>query len=364
MAETDANEDRDHPRFTTDLIGHDEAEAALMAAWNSGRMPHAWLIGGPRGVGKATLAYRMARFVLAQAGGGMFDAAPDARSLAIPPDHPVFRRVASRGHADLLVMERAINEKTGKLRTEITAEDARRVSAFFAHTAAEGGWRVCIVDAADEMNRQSANALLKRMEEPPPKSLLLIVAHSPGALLPTIRSRCRLLMLRPLDESAVAELLSQRLPDATAEERTALARLSEGCPGRALVLAESGGIAVYKELVGLFAGLPDLDVETLHAAGDRLARRDADVTFRVWTELFGWWLARLARAGATGEMPPEIVAGEANVLRRLGDRRRLDRWAEVWEKVGHLVERADSVNLDRKQVVLSALFAAGRAARA
>ncbi len=184
------------PRETTVLFGHGEAEQALLESYRSGRLHHAWLISGPAGIGKATLAYRMARFVLAH---------PDPRaatvqaasSLAVAGDHAVTRRTAAQTHGDLLVIERTVNEKTGKLRQDIQVDDVRRMVGFFGSTAGEGGWRVAIVDAVDELNDQGANALLKMLEEPPRRALLLLVSHSAARVLPTIRSRCRLLALHP-----------------------------------------------------------------------------------------------------------------------------------------------------------------------
>ena len=174
------------------LFGHAEAEQALLEAYRCGRIPHAWLIGGESGIGKATLAYRMARFVLAHPDPAV-PAVQKATSLAVPADHPVARRVAGQAHSDLLVLERVVNEKTGKLFTVIRVDDVRRSVPFFGSTAGEGGWRVAIVDSVDELNKESENALLKVLEEPPPRALLLLVSHAPGRVLPTIRSRCRAL---------------------------------------------------------------------------------------------------------------------------------------------------------------------------
>ena len=199
MSPARINEDEPpHPRETSVLFGHAEAEQTLLEAYRSGRIPHAWLIGGESGIGKATLAYRMARFVLAYPDPAM-PAVRKATSLAIPADHPVARRIAGQAHGDLLSLERVINEKTGKLFTVIRVDDIRRSVPFFGSTAGEGGWRIAIVDSVDELNKESENALLKVLEEPPPRALLLLVSNAPGRILPTIRSRCRMLMLRPLE---------------------------------------------------------------------------------------------------------------------------------------------------------------------
>ncbi|MGA8989185.1 MAG: DNA polymerase III subunit delta', partial [Rhodoplanes sp.] len=193
-----------HPRANNTLYGHAAAEQALLAAFRSGRMPHAWLIVGPAGIGKATLAYRLARFVLAHPDPAAA-AVQRAQSLRIDPDHPVARRIAAQAQGDLLALERRINEKTGKLFQDIAVDDVRRTVSFFGSTAGEGGWRVAIIDSVDELNASGANALLKIVEEPPHRSLLLLVAHSTAHVLPTIRSRCRVVALRPLDPTDLVQ---------------------------------------------------------------------------------------------------------------------------------------------------------------
>ena len=194
------------PRETTALFGHSEAERALLDAYKSGRIAHSWLIGGPPGIGKATLAYRLARFVLAHPDPQSSEV-QNAVSLAVDPEHPTARRISAQAQGDLLVLERLINEQTGKLYTVIRVDDVRRTVSFFGSTAGEGGWRITIVDAVDDLQREGANALLKILEEPPNRSLLLLVSHAPGRELPTIRSRCRRLLLRALATSDVVSAL-------------------------------------------------------------------------------------------------------------------------------------------------------------
>ena len=190
MSDDEADIDVLRPRETAALFGHDAAERALLDAFKGGRIPHAWLIGGPPGIGKATLAYRLARFVLAHPD-PKAPAVQNATSLAVAADNPVARRIAAQAQGDLLVLERVINEQTGKLYTVIRVDDVRRAVPFFGSTAGEGGWRIAIVDAVDDLQREGANALLKVLEEPPARTLLLLVSHAPGRELPTIRSRCR-----------------------------------------------------------------------------------------------------------------------------------------------------------------------------
>ena len=352
------------PRQTAELIGQSLAEARLARAWRSGRLPHAWLLTGPRGVGKATLAYRFARHVLAGGGEaaapGLFAAEPaeaaDEDSLALDPEHPVFRQVASSGHADLMTVQCTINPKSKKLREEIVIEDVRALRDFMHLTASGGGWRVAVVDAADELNRNAANALLKVLEEPPPRGMLLLVSHAPGRLMPTIRSRCCTLPLAALSEAEVAGMLARYWPDMAEADRTALAGLAEGSAGRAIALAGAGGLELYREMTGLMAGLPGLDGKALHGLADRWARDASGETFRTGMDLLGWWLGRLVRSQATGAAPPEIVAGEGALIARLAARGQLDQWLTLWEKVSRLPGRAAGLNLDRKHVVLTAFF--------
>jgi len=355
--------DAPEPRANPDLAGHAAAERAFLDAWNSGRLAHSWLICGPKGIGKATLAYRIARFVLAGGGAGGLFGGPD--TLALPPEHPVFHRVASGGHADLRVVQRGwTDDRQVKRRGEIVVDEVRGVGAFLSLTPAEGGWRVVVIDAADEMNRNAANAVLKVLEEPPRNALMVLVSHSPGRLLPTIRSRCRRLTLQPLSEAVVADLVQRWRPDLIDGDVAALARLAEGSVGKALALAAEGGLDLYRDMVGLLGNLPRLDVPALHAFADRVGRADSEAAWRTVTELFAWWLARLVRAGGRGGGGmAEVVAGEGAVMGRLLAAGGLEQWLHVWEKVTTLFARADAVNLDRKQTLLTAFLAVERPAR-
>ena len=354
------------PRNALDLIGHEAAEAAFLDAWNSKRMAHAWLICGPRGIGKATLAYRIARFVLSGGGGAggvnLFGEPELPTSLEIDPRHPVIRRISSGGHADLKVLERTwTDDKKTKLKSEIPVDDVRGVGGFMSLTPGEGGWRVVIVDAADEMNRSSANAILKVLEEPPRNALMLLLSHSPGRLLPTIRSRCRRLVLRPLADDQVTLLLRRSNPDLSPDDAHALARLAEGSIGKAQALAAQGGLELYRQMVGLLAGLPRLDVPALHVFADAVAK--GDDAFRTVTELLLWWLVQAATRGA-GQAASEAVAGEALLQTRLIAAAGLEPWVQLWEKTQSLFSRADAVNLDRKQVLLNAFSSLERLCRA
>ncbi|WP_119422867.1 DNA polymerase III subunit delta' [Desertibaculum subflavum] len=362
MSDATLSASPDHPRHTSGLRGHAAAERAFLDAWTADRLHHAWLIEGPRGIGKATLAYRIARFVLLgrkAAEGGLFgDALPPA-SLDVDPDSGVFHRVAAAAHADLLTVERSLTDR-GRMRREIVVADARALPGFFAMTAAEGGYRVAIVDSLDEANRESVNSLLKIVEEPPAHALILLLAHRPGAVLPTIRSRCRRLQLRPLaDEDALTVLRAHR-PQLAEEEAAVLVRLAEGAPGRALRLADLGGAELHQQIGTLLGRLPVLDLPGVHALGDKLGRGADGDGLSVLGELLDWWLTRVIRRAGGGQSGP--AGAEEGVVSRLAGRGSLDRWIDLWEKTGRLVERAEALNLERKQVVLTLFGAMARAA--
>jgi DNA polymerase-3 subunit delta' len=344
VSAAEARDDTDppHPRETTVLFGHAEPEQVLLEAYRSGRIPHAWLIGGPSGIGKATLAYRMARFVLANPD-PTAPAVRKATSLTLPADDRTVRRIAAQGHPDLLVLERVVNEKTGKLYTVIRVDDVRRTVPFFGSTAGEGGWRVCIVDTADELQYpQAANALLKILEEPPRNALLLLISHAPARLLPTIRSRCRRLALRPLSADHVARAAALALGrDAEDPELREASALSEGSVGRALTLLEGPALALRKRVVDLLDRLPTVDPQALHALGDALG---------------GFEPQRLASfIDAVNEWLAEHLAS--------ANRERMLRIAEAWDKVNQAARDADEYNLERKPLVFSVFGWLAEAAR-
>ena len=344
------------------LEGHELAEKTMLLAQQVGRLHHAWLLTGPRGIGKATLAWKFARFLLAGQPGGLFASNPD--NLDVMREAPGRALVDARSHPDLYHLRRTLNTDTGRMRSEISVDDVRGLGEFMHMTPAMGEWRVAIIDSADEMNRSSANAVLKILEEPPPKAVLLIVAHAPGRLLPTIRSRCRRLALKALPEETVVGLLGDYAPATTPDERVALARLAEGSIGRALDLAGSGSLALYREMVDVLATLPDLDMQRLHGFAERFAKRgeEANADWRSLNYLFDGWLKGLARSAAVGA-GPSVVATEEGLRARLLAAASLDRWIDAWEKVANLLSRADAVNLDRKQTVLGSFLALQSAMR-
>jgi DNA polymerase III subunit delta' len=321
------------PRETTVLYGHGEAESALLAAYRGGRFPHAWLIGGPAGIGKATLAYRMARFVLAHPDPAT-PSVQNATSLHVDADQPVVRRVAAQAQGDLLVLERTINEKTNKLRQDIQVDDVRRTITFFGSTPGEGGWRVAIVDSVDELNASGANALLKVLEEPPRRAVLLLVSHSAARVLPTIRSRCRVLALRPLpvpDVASAAGAAAERMADDA--DILAAAAVADGSVRRALAFLQGDALDLHNRIMALLERLPAVDPRALHALGDRLYGTDA-ATLAAFVDTVNAWLSTRLTAAAA-------------------DPARLARMAEMWERINVAAREVDEYNLERKPLVFN-----------
>lgn len=325
------------PRENDLLLGQDAAEALLCQAIASGRMHHAWLITGPQGVGKATLAYRLARHILA--------GQPKSDSLALPPTHPVFRRVAADTHADLLTIEREWDEKKKKKQGEIPVETVRQIAGFLHLTAAEGGWRVVILDGAEDMNRNGANALLKVLEEPPPRTVLILICAAAGRLLPTIRSRCRRLRLGRLEDAVLLELLRRYRPDTTEAERLRLASLAEGSIGRALSLAEGDGLPAADLVARVLAELPHPRHRLADEVADALGR--SEDSFATFMELLRADIAAAVRDGARGVAEPAQT-------HLLGQRRLAD-WVDIWQALGALQAETEDLYLDKRHAIAKTL---------
>jgi DNA polymerase III subunit delta' len=321
-----------HPRETSVLFGHAAAEATLFGAYRSGRIPHAFLIVGPKGIGKATLAYRMARFVMAHPD----PAAPEARnavSLAVDDNDPVARRIAAQGQPDLLVIERVLNDK-GVLHKLIRVEDVRETVPFFGSTAREGGWRIAIVDAVDELNASGANALLKVLEEPPERALLLLISHSASRVLPTIRSRCRILPLRPLEQTDLsAAIAAATRRNADDPEIAAAAAAADGSVARALSMLDGDALGLRQNATAMLDRLPATDTKALHALGEAIAGTDAAPLAAFLDTVNDWLSARLDR--------------------EQGGIARLNRLAEASERINEAVREAETYNLERKPLVFS-----------
>jgi DNA polymerase III subunit delta' len=317
------------PRANTLFRGHEGAVASLYHAATSGRLHHGWLISGQPGIGKATLAYRFARWLLA--GGTSTD-------LSLPANAPVARRVAAGTHPDLFTVERRINPKTEKLQSEIVIATIQEASAFMRLTPAEGGWRVVVIDGAEDMNPNAANALLKVLEEPPGRAILLLVTSAPGRLLPTIRSRCRALPMANLPDEVVDALLAEYAPEHDGEMRARLVGLAEGSIGTALTFAAEGGVAL--------AGLVDEVLVGPVAPGraqniaDTVARAVEGVDkFSTFFTLLRAGLAAHTRAAARAGQPASRLAGDV----------------ALWQDFGKLEREVVGLNLDKRAAIIVAL---------
>jgi DNA polymerase III subunit delta' len=357
LPEPDRVEGAPHPRETRNLFGHQAAEAEFLRAHASGRLQHGWLITGPQGLGKATLAWRCARFLLATppAEDGLFGAPPPPTSLDVPDDHPVARRMVALSEPRLFLLRRGPNDKGDRLSQVIAVDEVRALKKFLNLSAADGGHRAVIIDAVDEMNTSAANALLKLLEEPPPNVTLFLISHRPAGLLPTIRSRCRELRLHPLSPPDLARALEQA--GATVDHPEALAELAGGAPGEAIRLTLQDGLTLYRQLVALMDTLPRLDRPRALALCDTVSGKAAETRFDLTVTLIDRFLARLARAGTLRATPPEAAPGEAALFARLApDASAARLWADLAQTLGTRARRGRAVNLDPAALLMDMLL--------
>lgn len=330
-----------HPRETSAFVGNAAAEQKLLRSFLSGKMHHAWIIAGPRGIGKATLAYRFARFVLRHADPAAIAASADG--LAVDPDDPVFRRIAAGAHPDLFVARRAYDPKTKRLKRDVSADTVRQVSHFFGHTSGAGGWRVCIVDAADDMNRSAANALLKVLEEPPARCLFLLVTHNPLRLVPTVRSRCIRITLQPLLEREFKALVDRHMQGRTSvsdADFPELTTLCQGSPGQALAVLSGDAWKTFGRFRDLIQSTRKPAGPAMLDFAETLGARGAEEGYSTFCRLMLDWLASRVRKAA--ERSP-------------ADRRDAEAMAGAWQHIAHSIDRANALNLDRKQTILQTL---------
>ncbi len=393
--EPDRLGDAPHPRHTARLHGQQAAERAFLEAFNSGRLHHGWLITGPRGVGKATLAWRIARFLLSRpvpsgpdaqgrgaAAPGLFGSgdlpetpppgspagvdagdAAGAQGLDLAPDHPIARRVAALSEPRLFLLRRGWDAQRKALRREITVDEVRRLNGFFQLSAADGGRRVVVVDCADDLNTNAANALLKLLEEPPENATLLLVSHQPSALLPTIRSRCRILRCQPLGPDDLERAMSDAGMGETGREGAALAELAGGSVGAAIRLSGQDGLKAYREIVTLMQSLPGLDRPAALRLAESAAGAQRAERFDLLLELLDLFLARLARTGISGPPLVEAAPGEAALMQRLcPDAAAARLWAGLQQELGARARQGRAVNLDPAALLLDMILRIAEAA--
>jgi DNA polymerase-3 subunit delta' len=312
------------------------------SAWATRKLHHAWLLAGPRGVGKASFAHAAARRVRADAAGPPVD----LPGLETPEDHPMVRLVEAGSHPDMRRLERLTNEKTGNLNRNIKVDQVRELGEFMGMTAALSPWRVAVIDSVDDLETSGANALLKMLEEPPPNTIFFLVSHAPGRLLPTIRSRCRRLVVPAPELSRAAAMVEERV-GVSSHDADRLARMAKGAPGRALQLAAAGALAADDAAGEILRKLPDLDEGALLAMADTFKGAEGAARFELLFDRLGDQI----HAMATGMAGERVPAG-------------LDRWVAAWEKIMRAPGEAEAVNLDRADVFWTAIMDLRAAARA
>lgn len=355
LPEPDAAPGAPHPRLTSRLYGQQAAEDTFLQAFAAGRMHHGWLIAGPRGTGKATLAWRIARFLLAtppHTDDGLFGAPPPPQTLDIGADAPTAHQVAALSHPGLFLLRRGWDDKAKRLKTVIDVDEARKLKRFLQSSAADGGRRVVIVDAADDLNTSAANAILKVLEEPPKNTVFLLVAHAPARLLPTIRSRCRTLVCRAMAatdlEAALTEAGHPPGPDLPA-----LSELAAGSAGEALRLQTLGGPAIYAELCKLLSRPRDLDRPGALAFADKYGARGKEELTDLTIRLAELLMARLARTGSGHPPLGDAAPGEAELLIRLSPDLHAGRaWAELQQSLTARLRHGRATNLDPSALLL------------
>ncbi|QDY68481.1 DNA polymerase III subunit delta' [Qingshengfaniella alkalisoli] len=369
LPEADRIEGAPHPRFAQRVVGHDAALAQYAAALDGNRLHHAWLISGPRGIGKATLAWHIAKYLRTMpldSGPSMFGDAPaqTPADLATPADHPALSRITALSDSGLFLLRRTPDEKKGHLRTVISVDEVRRLRNFFALSLPDGGYRVVIIDSADEMNVNAANALLKLLEEPPENTVFLLISHMPSRLLPTIRSRCLNLPCAPLAPDDVQTVLGfiDTDPPISPDEIQTLTRLARGSVGAAIRLHTLDGPALHRDLVSLFSEMPGFDRSRVLALAASLTARGAEQRRDLMIEMLGDLTAKLARAGVIFD--PDLPDGEAQIARRLcPDIPSARRWARTQEETLSRLQRGLAVNLDAQSLILDTFVRLDETAR-
>ncbi len=354
QVEPDRIEPFSSPRQVDRVFGHDAALAEFQSALQSGHLHHAWVLVGPEGIGKATLAFSLARMVLAHTEGS----GPHNKKVEdVPPTHPLFRQVAGLSHPNLLLLRRSWIERTKRYSHWIGVDEVRRLRAFLGSTAGNRAWRVVIVDRADQLNQNAANALLKALEEPPPRTLFLLVSNAEGRLPVTIRSRTRVLRLPGLDDAPLSEAVRAALArDGIELEENALplaVALAEGSVRRALELLTGDGLELYEEIVLTFGALPEIDGAVLHRRAERLAVANETERLDLYMALLLGLIERLVRYTATGEA---ILESEQTLATRFISGQNLPSWATAWEVISEARDETFALNLERPLLVLNGWF--------
>lgn len=345
--ESDRAGELPHPRVRFELFGHHAAAQQMAVAARSGHLHHAWLVSGPKGVGKATLAWRFARALMAHGRSNC----PD--DLAVPMEHIVFRRIIQLAHPDITVLRRPWDTERKRFKSELPIGEVRKLRGFFSKHPSDGDTQIAIVDCADDMSTEAQNALLKILEEPPKAAILLLLSHAPGQLLPTIKSRCRSLQLRPLPPADMEQAMQSLVTDVQPQQLEIAGTLAEGSPGQAAAYAILGSTVIYQELLTLLSTLPRLNHGMLHAFTERTVKQLADRTVTEISTLLSLLVQRHLRS-QMGTLEP--MAQEREAFERMAQAVSGQSWSAFWADQRSQYVRADTLNLDKKQFVLNAFY--------
>lgn len=348
------------PKSNPLMFGHDGVQDKILSQFNAGKMPHGLILSGPEGVGKLTFAYRLVRFLLSRS---VADPAQDAlfaepepaaaTSLDISSDSPVFARIAAGGHSDFMVVERAYDEAKNIHKSGVDVASIRKVAPFLRMTAAEGGWRAVIVNDADTMNRNAQNALLKILEEPPENTVLILVTHRIGALLPTIRSRTQTLNFTALPKDDMRRLLELQGHHLSAQELDTLYALSEGSISKALTLLDEGGLDVMEQILQNLGTYPDIPMSTVHSFAETLSRPNNAAAYQSFAATMQWIAGSLCKMKARDDA---VQVGPLNIpaFQIMFEKSRLNQIVNMYDALQDHFAVVDHGNLEKRWAVLKA----------
>ncbi|MCB9995677.1 MAG: DNA polymerase III subunit delta' [Rhodospirillales bacterium] len=348
------------PRQMSECRGHDRAEKSLLEMIDKDCLPHALIFSGPKGIGKSTMAFRLARYLLKNghgdsADGGLFgdDLPKEAvTSLAINPDDPIFWKVASGGHPDLLTIERLFDEKKGRFKDTVEVNEIRRITPFMRMTASQGGWRIVIVDDADTMNRNAQNAILKILEEPPPNALLILVCHRLGAMIPTIRSRARVVPFNALEHDDFVSLVGKEHGTLPQSDMDVLYNISGGSVGQGLHIADEGGLEAVEKITALLYGWPHWQWSQIHILAENLGRKGQEDSLQAFQDVLMWMVNSLLRAKARNEVPQSPLNNDAT--QKLLAHYSLQQWIEITSQLQEHFDMVTGASLDKRHAVIGA----------
>lgn len=341
------------PRENPIFFGHEDIVADMFSAYNNSNMPGGWLISGPTGIGKATLAYRFAKFILYHGGkklGGLFEDNTSA-DLSIPQNSPSFSKVSNGTHPDLLVLEAGIKDSKS-ISGDILVEDARKIGSFLHLTSSETPYRIVIIDSIDNMNVNAANSILKLLEEPPANAMFILISHAPGRLLPTIRSRCRQIRMHKPDRDTALKIFREISPDASEDIALSLIELASGSPGGAYDLYVNKGVEIYDNIISILAYLPKLDIIAIQKLGESISGKTNKHSWHIFRVLLNKIVMDIARQTALNEYCYRTLGKENNAKFKLSVAIGAEKLVERWQDINNILENSEKLHLERKAMLV------------